>query len=117
MISLEEASNIIKRHYIDNEVEVVQLQSGHQRILAEDIVASRDLPPFHKAAMDGYACKREELGKSLVINESVQAGAVPQRSVKTGSCTKIMTGAKVPEGGDCGIKQEEGTLNEEGFVT
>ncbi len=117
MISLEEASNIIKRHYIDNEVEVVQLQSGHQRILAEDIVASRDLPPFHKAAMDGYACKREELGKSLVINESVQAGAVPQRSVKTGSCTKIMTGAKVPEGADCVIKQEECTLNEEGFVT
>lgn len=117
MISLEEARGIIQRHYIDNEMEEVQLQSAHQRLLAEDIVANRDLPPFHKAAMDGYACKREELGNSLLINESVPAGAVPQKSVNKGTCTKIMTGAKVPEGADCVIKQEETTLNEEGSVT
>ena len=117
MISLEEASGIINRHYIDNEVEEVPLKSAHQRILAEDIVANRDLPPFDKAAMDGYACKREELGKSLLINESVPAGVAPQKSVNTGSCTKIMTGAKVPEGADCVIKQEETNLNEDGSVT
>jgi len=117
MISLEEATAIIKSHQgVVSGVEMIPLRSAHLRILAEDIVADRDLPPFDKAAMDGYACRREELGQSLSINESIPAGAVPRINVGPGTCTRIMTGAKVPEGADCVIKQEDTSILEDGSV-
>jgi molybdopterin molybdotransferase len=117
MIYLEDAVSIIHQHRIDKMAEEVDLKSAYGRILAENVHSDRDLPPFNKAAMDGFACKRIDLGKTLLINESVPAGAVPQMSVIPGTCTKIMTGAKVPDGADCVIKQEETTLESDGSVT
>ena len=116
MISLEEATAIIENHQRVTGTEIIQLSSAHLRILAEDIVSDRDLPPFNKAAMDGYACRREELGKPLRVNESIPAGAVPRMVVDHGTCTRIMTGAKVPEGADCVVKQEETSILEDGSV-
>ncbi len=116
MISLEEASSILENHRLKTDLETIQLDSAYYRILAEDIVAGRDLPPFNKSAMDGYACKRSELGKPLVVNETIPAGISPRFKVNPGTCTKIMTGAKVPDGADCVIKQEETTLLDDGKV-
>ncbi|HEC42604.1 MAG TPA: molybdopterin molybdenumtransferase MoeA [Bacteroides sp.] len=116
MISLDEAIIIIEENRLQAGKEKVRLNSALFRILAEDIVATRDLPPFNKAAMDGYACRREDLGKLLSINESVPAGAIPRFAVESGTCTEIMTGAKVPDGADCVIKQEETAKQEDGKV-
>ncbi len=112
MITLEEATAVIKYHQWRTATETIPLNSAYFRLLAEDIVADRDLPPFDKAAMDGFACKREDLGNHLVINESLPAGSIPQYTIKPGTCTGIMTGAKVPEGANCVIKQEETTILE-----
>jgi molybdopterin molybdotransferase len=116
MITLDEATALIDRLHLIIETEMIPLNSAHMRILAEDIVATSDLPPFNKAAMDGYACRREELGVPLKINEAIAAGAIPRFPIESGTCSRIMTGAKVPYGADCVIKQEETETLENGSI-
>ncbi|MCK4789271.1 MAG: molybdopterin molybdotransferase MoeA [Desulfobacteraceae bacterium] len=88
-------------------VEKVGMIGSLNRVLAEEVVSDVHMPPFNKSAMDGFACSREDLRKELEIIETVAAGELPQRSVGPGQCTRIMTGARVPEGADCVIKVEE----------
>jgi len=76
------------------------------RILAEDVASDIDMPPFNKSAMDGYACRREDLGNELELIETIPAGRLPRKSIKKGQCAKIMTGAIVPHGADCVIMVE-----------
>ncbi len=76
------------------------------RILAEDVKSDIDMPPFNKSAMDGYACRREDLTNELTIIETIQAGVPPQRAIEPSQCAKIMTGAEVPQGADCVIMVE-----------
>jgi molybdopterin molybdotransferase len=64
--------------------------------------------------MDGFACRRADLGEELSVIESIQAGAIPDFQVEPGTCARIMTGAKVPEGADCVIMQEYTQINEDG---
>ncbi len=87
--------------------ERVGLPEALNRVLAEDVCSDMDMPPFVKAAMDGYACRREDLAKDLQLVETVKAGEVPQKNVGPGQCTKIMTGGMVPEGADCVIMVEK----------
>jgi len=56
--------------------------------------------------MDGYACRRPDLGEELKVIETIPAGAVPTKSVAPGECAKIMTGGMVPEGADCVVMVE-----------
>ncbi len=88
--------------------ETVALNEAAGRILAADIHADLDMPPFDKAAMDGYACRREDLAAGpLDIIEEIPAGAWPREAVRPGTCSRILTGAPVPEGADCVIMQEQ----------
>jgi molybdopterin molybdotransferase len=57
-----------------------------------------DMPPFNRSAVDGYACHREDLISDLESVEVIAAGQVPVKSVGKGQCSKIMTGAIVPDG-------------------
>ena len=86
--------------------ERVDLGDAQGRILAEDVVSDIDMPPFDKSAMDGYACRREDLAGDLSVLETIAAGTVPQHRVGVGECSKIMTGAIVPEGADCVVQVE-----------
>src|SRR4029077_11654885 len=73
------------------------------QVLAEDVVSDIDMPPFDKSLMDGFAVRSADLpeGKaSLSIIEEVTAGQRPQRQLKAGQTTKIMTGAPIPLGAD-----------------
>ncbi|MHC4104036.1 MAG: molybdopterin molybdotransferase MoeA, partial [Planctomycetota bacterium] len=65
-----------------------------------------DIPPFNKSAMDGYACRRADLGNELTVVETIPAGCVPQEAVERNKCSKIMTGGMVPKGADCVIMKE-----------
>jgi molybdopterin molybdotransferase len=76
------------------------------RVLAEDVISDRDVPPFPRATMDGYACRQEDLPGPLIVLESVPAGKIPTMRVGKGQCSKIMTGAMTPEGANCVIMQE-----------
>ena len=79
------------------------------RILAEDIFADRDYPPFHRSIRDGYALRATDAShagaKLRVIGES-RAGFPFDGNVGTGECVRILTGAGVPRGGDAVVMQE-----------
>lgn len=90
------------------------LEASHGRVLAADIVAGINLPPFDNSAMDGYAVVAADLrGASsespvkLPLLETVAAGAVASQGVRPGTCLKIMTGAPFPEGADAVVMREE----------
>jgi molybdopterin molybdotransferase len=114
MINLSKALDIIDKHILDAGSEIIPLKESYFRILGEDVFADRDIPPFNKSAMDGFACRRADLGEVLSVTESIQAGAVPNFKIEPGTCARIMTGAKVPEGADCVIMQEFTQINEDG---
>jgi len=87
--------------------EQVEIDRSLNRILAEDVVADRDVPAFNKSAMDGFACRRTDLDNELTIIETIPAGLLPKKTIGRNQCSKIMTGAVVPEGADCVIMVED----------
>jgi len=76
------------------------------RVLREDVASDMDMPPFDKSAMDGYACRRADLGGELSVIETLAAGVQPKKTIASGQCSKIMTGAVVPAGADCVVMVE-----------
>lgn len=86
--------------------ERVGIERALNRVLAEMIVSEIEMPPFDKSAMDGFACRRGDLANELTIIETIPAGVVPKKAVGRNECSKIMTGAVVPEGADCVIMVE-----------
>jgi len=100
MITYEEAHTITKQYKPEKDIEFIPFMDSLARVLAEDIKSDIDMPPFNKTAVDGYACRRVDLGRELIINEVVPAGQVASGPVTEGRCVKIMTGAAMPEGTD-----------------
>lgn len=86
------------------------------RILASNIYSDVDMPPFDKSAVDGYACRRADLPGPLTILETIAAGTAPSRRVGQQQCSKIMTGAIIPQGADCVIMVENTQVNDRGGV-
>ena len=107
MISLEEAINRVLASVKTLEPEAVTLIESLNRVLASDVYADVDMPPFDKSAMDGYAIRKEDIQNKLEVVEVIPAGAFPLKTIEKNQCAKIMTGAPVPKGADCVIKVEE----------
>lgn len=116
MITLNQALEIAQSFAQPIGKERVNLFQSNSRILAEDVFADSDMPPFNKSAMDGYACRRDDLGLALKVVEIIPAGYEPQRVIEEGECSKIMTGAKVPNGADTVFMVEYSELIEEKLV-
>lgn len=109
MIPISEAISIVARETQLLDAERVTLGECVGRILAEDIVADLDLPPFDRSQMDGYAVRAAEATEGArlrVIGESV-AGKGFDGALGTGEAVRIMTGARVPAGADAVQKIEE----------
>lgn len=87
--------------------EKVPLLASPRRVLHENIFADMDMPPFDKSAIDGYACRKEDLENKLELLEIIRAGELPAKIIGKNQCSKIMTGAAVPEGADCVFMLEE----------
>jgi molybdopterin molybdotransferase len=87
--------------------ESVGLDEALNRVLAEDVCSDMDMPPFVKSAMDGYACRREDLANDLHMVEILKAGEVPGKVIGPNECARIMTGSMVPEGADCVVMVEK----------
>jgi molybdopterin molybdotransferase len=80
------------------------------RVLAEPVVGDRDLPPFDKSMMDGYAVRAADClapGARLAVVGEVVAGATPERAVDAGQAVRIMTGAPLPPGADAVVMVEQ----------
>src|ERR1700730_4073290 len=76
------------------------------RVLAEQITADRDYPPFPRSARDGFAVRAGDLPGELRIIGEVRAGYMCARSVAAGEAVEIMTGAPVPDGADAVVMVE-----------
>jgi molybdopterin molybdotransferase len=106
MVTFEEAFRKVMESAIVLGNERVELSEALNRVSAEDVVSDIDMPPFNKSAMDGYACRREDLEHDLKIVETIPAGKKPQQRIGPKQCAKIMTGGVVPEGADCVVMVE-----------
>ncbi len=106
MIKLEKAMDLIHTQQVTVSLEKVTLEKMLGRLLPEPLVSTIESPPFSKAAMDGYAVRSADPSKKYRILETVGAGDVPTKPVRDGECTKIMTGAMMPEGADKVIRVE-----------
>lgn len=116
MISFDEAKKIVNSKALKTGSEKVTLDQSAGRVLAMNIKADMDMPPFSRSAMDGYACRQEDLGKPLKIIEEIPAGKNPQKKIMAGQCAKIMTGAPIPEGSDWVVMVENTSINETGLI-
>jgi molybdopterin molybdotransferase len=79
------------------------------RVLAEDIAADLDSPPYDKSMVDGYAVRMADLAGGsgeLDVLEEIMAGMTPAQSIAVGTCSRIMTGAPIPQGADAVVMQE-----------
>jgi len=97
--------------------EMISLSESLNRVLAEDVTADLNMPPFDKSAMDGYACRKADLSSAMEVIEVIQAGQFPSKVVGNGQCAQIMTGAMVPEGADVVIMVEETQINDSGKIS
>ena len=84
MISFEEAYETALAAARPLPDERVALAASFKRILAEDVVADMPMPPFDKAMVDGYACRRADLQQALKCVETIAAGYEPQQAVAAG---------------------------------
>ncbi|MBO9552947.1 gephyrin-like molybdotransferase Glp [Pseudomonas sp.] len=98
------------------ETESVSLAEAEGRVLAIDLVATLDLPPWPNSAMDGYALRLADLqGEPLPVSQRIFAGHAPE-PLQPGTCARIFTGAPMPAGADCVEMQENTEVLEDGRV-
>ena len=116
MIPITTALKIVSRETRFLGTERISLTDAVGRILAEDITADSDLPPFDRSQMDGYAVKASDTLNAPVtlklVGESA-AGRGWHRTLKSGEAVRIMTGARVPVGADAVQKIEVATEDDE----
>jgi len=113
MIPLREARALaLKSIRVASPIEV-PLASAHGRYLAEPVCAARPLPSFDNSAMDGYALRSAETRGAnrdrpakLRIVETIYAGGSPATRLANGEAARIFTGAPIPSGVDCVVRQE-----------
>ncbi len=109
MISAAEAQNIILDSARQLSVEAKPLIDALGHVLAEDIVAKENIPPFDNSAMDGFAVRANDVQSvPVVLNvvDEVAAGHVSARKVEKGQTIRVMTGGKIPEGADAVVQIE-----------
>jgi len=116
MIRIEEAYKLVSDAVELMGTEKLDIRECLHRVLAEDIISDVDMPPFDKSAMDGYACREEDLDKAMKVIETIPAGKAPEKKVLPVQCSEIMTGAPLPEGANCVIKVEDTRLDASGSV-
>jgi molybdopterin biosynthesis enzyme len=119
MISILEAIQIIERETASIKAETIDLENSIGRILAQDVFADMDLPPFNRSQMDGFAVKTDATKsipvKLKIIGESA-AGKGFDGKIKHDEAVRIMTGARLPKGANA-VQKVELTIEKEGFIT
>lgn len=106
MLTVKKALKIILDHTKILGNEEIHISESLGRILAEKIYADADSPPFDKSSMDGFAIKSSDSSETFEVIEDIPAGFVPQKKITKGKCTRIMTGAIVPQGADLVVPKE-----------
>ena len=112
MISIQQAKQIIQDAVAAPKIVKLPLLEAFGFTLAQDVIATVDIPNFAQSSMDGYAVKFEDKDKPLTIIGEMAAGATDQLTIDAGQATRIFTGAPLPEGSDTVIMQEKVTVED-----
>lgn len=111
--SHEEALEILMHHAVaGTRTMELPVAEAVGRVLAESVLSDIEMPPFNKAAMDGFACRHDDPGRRGVLRvaATIAAGDRPGDCIGPGECVRIMTGAPVPAGADTIVPVEEAGL-------
>lgn len=108
-IKVSDAKKMIREHVKALEVVKVSIASAAGLILAEDIHALTDIPPFNQSSMDGYALNYEgwKKNESLPVEGLAQAGLAERKALEAHQACRIFTGAALPAGADTVVMQEK----------
>jgi molybdopterin molybdotransferase len=110
--SLADARDLViatVRSLTPSAAETVPLDAAFGRVLAEDVPADRDQPPFHRATRDGFAVRAADVPGTVRVIGEIAAGRALDRAVGPGEAAEIMTGAPLPSGADCVVMVEHTT--------
>jgi hypothetical protein len=106
-VTVERALELIYTHTKQTSLKIIPIENALGHVLAEDIIASHNLPPYDNSAMDGYAVKIEDSGKCVEVKETIFAGDDFHGELHSRTAIKIMTGAKIPFGTQCIVPIED----------
>jgi molybdopterin molybdotransferase len=118
MLTVDEAIDLVRTQTGPLPARFVPLAESRECILAEDVTADADQPPFDKSLVDGYALRLADLAGGsmrLCVGETILAGQVPTRALGPREAALVMTGAPVPPGTD-GVVMHEQTQPQNGGV-
>ncbi len=112
LLPVDEVERIIRERVAPvDETETVALVAANGRVIARDVVAPIDLPPFDNSAVDGYAVRHADLDTAaetrLAVVERVAAGHAAARPLAARAAVRIFTGAPMPTGADTVFMQED----------
>lgn len=110
-ISVEEAFEHVYKLSLPLGSEIVPIENSIHRVIAENIEAEYSLPSFDNSAMDGYAVRTEDAGKTLLQSCVVFAGDKDDIRLVEDQCIRIMTGSKIPQGCEAIVPIEEVVVN------
>ncbi|WP_456329534.1 molybdopterin biosynthesis protein [Archaeoglobus sp.] len=114
VVTIDEARNLLFKYFSPQRtVETVPLYLAVNRVLANDVYALTDVPPFDRATMDGYAVRAEDTFTaeednpvSLKVTGVIEAGKKPEVEVSRGEAIEIATGAMMPKGANAVVMVE-----------
>jgi molybdopterin molybdotransferase len=112
-ISVEEALNLVYTFVSPTQTEIVPIENAVHRILSEPIIAQHSLPSFDNSAMDGYAVRTEDAGKTLKQSCVIFAGDGNEIRMIEDQCIRIMTGAKIPQGCEAIVPIEDVVVSDD----
>jgi molybdopterin molybdotransferase len=113
-VSVEEALQLIYNNISPKATELIPIEEAVGRTLAQDVAATHNLPPYDNSAMDGYAVKASDGGKTVEVLKTIFAGDNDESRIFEGAAVKIMTGAKIPDGTECIVPVEDTSAADDG---
>lgn len=114
--TIEKALELIYTNIKPKSLKIIPIEEALGYILAEDIEAVHNLPPYDNSAMDGYAVKIEDSGKSVHVGCTIFAGDNFSGELLAGKAIKIMTGARIPLGTQCIVPIEDVKVSQESII-
>ena len=114
-VTIERALELIYTNTKPKSLKIIPIEEALGYILAQDVVASHNLPPYDNSAMDGYAVKVENSGDCVKVGCTIFAGDNFEGELQHNEALKIMTGARIPLGTQCIVPIEDITECAEGI--
>ena len=115
-VTIEQALELIYTHTKPKSIKIIPIEEALGFILAENIVATHNLPPYDNSAMDGYAVKVADAGKNVRVEHTIFAGDNSSKELVDTQAIKIMTGARIPLGTQCIVPIEDTTPTDDGVT-